>query len=1669
MSMSNLGTASYTITGNAAGATNAAAQANNALASLSNTVNNNWWGIQNLGRAFAALPAAIGVGVGFAIKASIDWQDAMFNLQRATGDSDEAVQAIGASIMEVAKTTPLATAELAGLAATGAQLGVANESLSQFAEIMGLLISSTNLTEANVGDFARVINVLQVPEADFEKFANTLLEVGRNTAATESEILNITKRMSGAAAVAGITADQLLGIGAAVISLGPRAEAGGTAFNKTIADMTRAVASGGDKLEIFASIANMTSDAFRNLFREDAAKAFANFVTGLARLKGGGEQAITALDELGITETRQSQALLQLAQGTLDVGSKQRDLNAILGFTADRWQNSNALQEVAAQKAKTLSGQIQLLKNSLFQVGTVIGKFIIPWLGFGVQRLLDFLAGVQALPTPVKLLVGGLFALVTALSAVAAIALIVGPRLIIGYDAFLRLTTGAGLAGGAVGGFGGASYGAVGGVGALTIAVENLTLAMMGSNRAVVNGISNLFTYTSAAALASKQQAASNANTGLSLLSLGGKASKFGKIAGVLGLALTGLTLVTTFLGNKQRAAAVDAEKMLDANDKLTGVMRTQGAAVGPASTKWLEASGKFKAASRAAKELGFSLVALTRIIQGIGTAKDIDSLVATVKKGGSEAKKFGKQVVDLATVWQKSSAAAGVAKKATADFGAAEDGAGAATAETNKKLKEQIELLTTMAQAIVDLVDAQENQKSAAIALADAQDSYAEALSNQEHSADAIAAAERDLEQARSDASQAAQDLADKEAALGEAREIGARRAQDAEFDLADARDRVADGLQNIADLEQKVTELRNVDPLRELIKLTNELHDAEIGLARAHQTVDDAEFHLQQIREEGGSARDISDAQLALTEAKNNESKANEDLIDSQDKLNSLQENQGRDLLDAEEALAKARRDSIRDIRDVTDKEKELAKARKAIADDSDYLAAQRDVMDAQDGVEQALEDVRQAELDLQAIRNGKLEREVAKAELELEGAIIQVARANVEVQKQQALSNGLTWDAGDAAHALGAELGKLSGLAPTQDMIDRINAFAGALGKAPNIPNAPKDSSGGGGGFDPGDFGLPEPTDVANYVDGLTKALDDAGKDVKKKGAFSISNALGGAVSGAFTGAAIASIIPIPGLSQLVGGIIGGIVGLLVGGFGADRVGAAIGDLVSKGVNFVTSGSIPARLGKSLALGLLNPMLGTAALLVNVAKTGLGKSLIGGIKNVFGAGESEMDKFKNIANKTQQSIETAFEHAQRTLISSFAKTGQVSQGATNAIVSDVNKMHDLVVDKTNQIATKRIAEFTRMNAETKALSADEAANVIARIEEMRTSSITSAEQRRAAVLAQVQELRDKGVIVTDDMVRTMIASLETLRDKSIEATERSKLRQEALLESLRLGTEEITKKEYDQVVKTANKKRDDVVAAAKKQAEDTIAEAIRQRNDGVLTQAEYEKTVRKANEMRDGTISAARTTADETVAAAQRLRDGTRGPVDEAFNHIPAKAREAHAEAKKGGSFDLGDIGNFVIESLKTGMNLALPGLGTFLGGVGNFIKAHKGPASADKKMLTPAGKWIMQGLISGMEDEERNLLSKLQDIAGMIEGTIAQDYLAGFSADSARAGFNSNVAGAVASRNGAGTSSTAGGVTYHDEFNLEAITSSDPAEIVNEYTWARRVRRRGGVAR
>lgn len=239
-------------------------------------------------------------------------------------------------------------------------------------------------------------------------------------AAQESEIMNFAQRLAGTGTVVGVSQKDIMALSAAMASVGINAESGGSAMSKVLTKMNNAVKDGGEKLQGFASIAGVSGQEFAETWEKDPYKAVQQFEQGLAKQNKEGQNVKQMLKELGITELRETDTVLRLANGNKQLQNARQNANK-------GYKEGNALSKEAETKYKTLGNQMKIFMNHVRDLGIEIGAVLAPILVGMMKTLTPMIDALAKAPAPIKLMVVALALIpVVAVPVLASLAAITG-------------------------------------------------------------------------------------------------------------------------------------------------------------------------------------------------------------------------------------------------------------------------------------------------------------------------------------------------------------------------------------------------------------------------------------------------------------------------------------------------------------------------------------------------------------------------------------------------------------------------------------------------------------------------------------------------------------------------------------------------------------------------------------------------------------------------------------------------------------------------------------------------------------------------------------------------------------------------------------------------------------------------------------------------------------------------------------------------------------------------------------------------------------------------------------------------------------------------------------------------------------------------------------------
>lgn len=393
-------------------------------------------GVSGIGSALTVgVTAPIVAGATAVTSAAISWESAFAGVKKT---NDEVVDSNGnvvysysdleKGLRDLATKLPASHQEIANVAEAAGQLGIKTENVVSFTKTMVDMGESTNMSaETAATSLARLANITKLPQDKFSNLGAAIVDLGNNFATTESEITEMALRLAGAGSQIGLSQGDILGLSAALSSVGIEAEMGGSAISKVMVNMQVAAKTGlgqmedltaktgktrrelelmssnsskdfkdlagsigmtasemtgimkaSSNLENFGKIAGMSAQDFKKAFEEDAIGAIGKFIEGLGNAESQGTSAIEMLDEMGISEVRLRDSLLRAGNASDLFKDAVKRSNKAFG-------DNVALTDEANKRYETTESKLKMLKNEAVDAAIEFGGPLVDALRDGLE------------------------------------------------------------------------------------------------------------------------------------------------------------------------------------------------------------------------------------------------------------------------------------------------------------------------------------------------------------------------------------------------------------------------------------------------------------------------------------------------------------------------------------------------------------------------------------------------------------------------------------------------------------------------------------------------------------------------------------------------------------------------------------------------------------------------------------------------------------------------------------------------------------------------------------------------------------------------------------------------------------------------------------------------------------------------------------------------------------------------------------------------------------------------------------------------------------------------------------------------------------------------------------------------------------------------------------
>lgn len=333
------------------------------------------------------------------IESAIKFESAMADVRKVVDfDTPDQFKEMEKQLLELSTKIPLTAEQLAQIAASGGQLGVAREDIKGFVEEIAKMSVAFDMSTEESGDaMAKLANVYKIPIKEIGSLGDAINDLSNSSPAKASEIVATLGRIGGVAKQFGLTANGATALGGAFIALGKRPEVAGTAINGMLTRLMTADKQGKQFQETLEQM-GFSAEGLKSAINENSEQALLDFLKAVQKLPKDSQMG--ALVDLFGREYADDVAVL-----TGNVELLENNLSRLSGG-----KYLGSMQKEFEARSKTTANNLTLLKSTVTKLGVTLGSVFLPILNDVVNAIKPVVEGItsffQANPALAKTILG---------------------------------------------------------------------------------------------------------------------------------------------------------------------------------------------------------------------------------------------------------------------------------------------------------------------------------------------------------------------------------------------------------------------------------------------------------------------------------------------------------------------------------------------------------------------------------------------------------------------------------------------------------------------------------------------------------------------------------------------------------------------------------------------------------------------------------------------------------------------------------------------------------------------------------------------------------------------------------------------------------------------------------------------------------------------------------------------------------------------------------------------------------------------------------------------------------------------------------------------------------------------------------------------------------------
>lgn len=334
---------------------------------------------QQLGGQLRGATAQFGAVVAttfLPIREAVSFENAMLAVAKqvegardAGGNLTPVYYAMRKQIQHLGREIPIATNDLAAMAAAGARMGVARDELMGFVRTSAMMADAFEMPADELADnMGKIAGLFAIPIPKIGDLADAINYLDDKAISKGGEIIDVMRRIGGMAQTMKMPAKEAAALGSTFLTLGSSAEVAGTASNAVLRILGAATA---QSKRVRKGLADIGFDpaAVQSSMAKDATGTILSVLDKLNSLSD--EQRMVATTRIFGAEYGDDMA--KLATGAAEY---RRQLALVNGEQA----KGSMAREFQA-RLKTTSAQWEITKNRMKEAAVAIGNALLPAVG----------------------------------------------------------------------------------------------------------------------------------------------------------------------------------------------------------------------------------------------------------------------------------------------------------------------------------------------------------------------------------------------------------------------------------------------------------------------------------------------------------------------------------------------------------------------------------------------------------------------------------------------------------------------------------------------------------------------------------------------------------------------------------------------------------------------------------------------------------------------------------------------------------------------------------------------------------------------------------------------------------------------------------------------------------------------------------------------------------------------------------------------------------------------------------------------------------------------------------------------------------------------------------------------------------------------------------------